>query len=81
MAHRCNEEAKRCKPLSTIQHMIDRKWKIEILIYVAFRDVHHFRQLRRCIGNVSESIFQVTQRAGGGWISCKHGFRRDISAR
>ena len=45
----------RCKSVSTIQRMIGGKWKIEILFYIALKDVRHFGQLRRCIGNISES--------------------------
>lgn len=55
MAKRTGEEVQRCKAVSTIQRMIGGKWKIEILFYIAFRDVRHFGQLRRCIGNISES--------------------------
>ena len=35
--------------------MIGGKWKIEILFYIALRDVRHFGELRRCIGAISES--------------------------
>lgn len=35
--------------------MIGGKWKIEILFYIALRDVRHFGELRRCIGTISES--------------------------
>lgn len=35
--------------------MIGGKWKIKILFYIALRDVRHFGELRRCIGNISES--------------------------
>lgn len=55
MARRQGEEVKRCKSVSTIQRMIGGKWKIEILFYIALKDVRHFGQLRRCIGNISES--------------------------
>ena len=48
-------EVERCKSVSAIQRMIGGKWKIEILFYVALKDVRHFGQLRRCIGNISES--------------------------
>ena len=47
MARRQGEEIERCKSVSTIQRMIGGKWKI--------KDVRHFGQLRRCIGNISES--------------------------
>lgn len=55
MARRQGEEVERCRAVSTIQRMIGGKWKIEILFYIALKDVNHFGQLRRCIGNISES--------------------------
>ena len=55
MARRKGEEVERCKSVSTLQRMIGGKWKIEILFYIALKDVRHFGQLRRCIGNISES--------------------------
>lgn len=55
MAQRRGEEIERCRSVSTIQRMIGGKWKIAILFYIALKDVRHFGQLRRCIGNTSES--------------------------
>ena len=55
MARRTGQEIERCRAVSTIQRMIGGKWKIEILFYIALRDVHHFGELRRCIGAISES--------------------------
>lgn len=55
MARRTGEEVERCRAVSTVQRMIGGKWKIEILFYVALRDVRHFGELRRCIGTISES--------------------------
>lgn len=55
MVRRQGVEVERCKSVSTIQRMIGGKWKIEILFYVALKDVRHFGQLRRCIGTISES--------------------------
>lgn len=55
MARRSGAEVERCRAVSTLQRMIGGKWKIEILFYVALKDVRHFGQLRRCIGNISES--------------------------
>ena len=55
MARRQGEEIERCKSVSKLQRMIGGKWKIEILIYIALKDLRHFGQLRRCIGNISES--------------------------
>ena len=55
MARRNGAEVERCRAVSTIQRMIGGKWKIEILFYVALKDVRHFGQLQRCIGTISES--------------------------
>lgn len=55
MAKRTGDEIERCKSVSTLQRMIGGKWKIEILFYIALKNVSHFGQLRRCIGNISES--------------------------
>ena len=55
MARRQGEEIERCKSVSMLQRMIGGKWKIEILFYIALKAVRHFGQLRRCIGNISES--------------------------
>ena len=55
MAKRTGAEAQRCWAMSTLQRMLGGKWKIEILFYIALRDVSHFGQLRRCIGSISES--------------------------
>lgn len=48
MARRQGEEIERCKSVSMLQRMIGGKWKIEILFYIALKDVRHFGQLRRC---------------------------------
>ena len=55
MARRQGAEIERCKSVSMLQRMIGGKWQIEILFYIALKDVRHFGQLRRCIGNISES--------------------------
>ncbi|MGI6501538.1 MAG: winged helix-turn-helix transcriptional regulator [Anaerostipes sp.] len=45
----------RCKTMSTLQKMLGGKWKLEILYYIAFQDVHRFGELRRRIGEITES--------------------------
>ena len=45
----------RCKTVSTIQKILGGKWKIEILYYIAFHDIHRFGKLRRQIGEISVS--------------------------
>lgn len=70
MARRQGAEVERCRAVSTIQRMIGGKWKIEILFYVALKDVRHFGQLRRCIGNISESTLskQLKELVGDGFL-------------
>lgn len=70
MTRRKGEEVERCRAVSTIQRMIGGKWKIEILFYVALRDVRHFGELRRCIGTVSESTLskQLRELVSDGFL-------------
>lgn len=53
----------RCKAVSTLQRILGGKWKIEILFYIAFRDVRRFGQLRRCLGDITESSLTKQLRA------------------
>lgn len=46
---------KRCKTMSALQRILGGKWKLEILYYIAFCDVHRFGQLRRQLGEITES--------------------------
>ena len=71
MAQRRGEEVGRCKSVSIIQRMIGGKWKIEILFYIALKDVRHFGQLRRCIGNISESTLskQLRELVDDGFLA------------
>jgi len=45
----------RCKTISTIQKILGGKWKIEIIYYIAFQDIYSFGELRRHIGDITES--------------------------
>lgn len=45
----------RCPVISTIQKILGGKWKLEIIYYIAFEDVHRFGELRRHIGSIAES--------------------------
>ncbi|MDO4291022.1 MAG: helix-turn-helix domain-containing protein [Eggerthellaceae bacterium] len=70
MARRAGEEVERCRAVSTLQRMIGGKWKIEILFYVALKDVRHFGQLRRCVGGISESTLskQLRELVADGFL-------------
>ena len=45
----------RCKTMSTLQKILGGKWKLEILYYIAFNDIHRFGELRRQLGEITES--------------------------
>ena len=45
----------RCKTISTVQKLLGGKYKIELLWYIGKCDVRRFGQLRRQIGEITES--------------------------
>ena len=45
----------RCKTMSTLQKVLGGKYKLEILYYIALKDIHRFGELRRCIEEISVS--------------------------
>lgn len=49
------QSVQRCKTISTLQKLLGGKWKIEILYYIAMSDLHRFGQLRRALGEITES--------------------------
>lgn len=61
----------RCKTMSTLQKMLGGKWKLEILYYIAFQDVHRFGELRRHIGEITESSLtkQLRELEADGFIN------------
>lgn len=62
---------KRCSTVSTLQKILGGKWKIEILYYIAFQDIHRFGELRRHIGDITESSLtkQLRELENDGFIS------------
>ena len=38
-----------------VQKMLGGKWKLEILYYIACEDIHRFGELRRRLGEITES--------------------------
>ena len=61
----------RCKTISTIQKILGGKWKIEIIYYIAFQNIHRFGELRRHIGDITESSLakQLRELEADGFIS------------
>ena len=61
----------RCSTVSTLQKILGGKWKIEIFYYIAFQDVRRFGELRRHIGDITESSLtkQLRELENDGFIS------------
>ena len=66
-----NFAIQRCKTMSTLQKVLGGKWKIEILYYIAIGDVHRFGDLRRHIGEITESSLtkQLRELEADGFIN------------
>ena len=69
-------QIQRCKTISTLQKILGGKWKLEILYYIAVCDAHRFGELRRCIGEISESSLtkQLRELEADGFI-LRHDFQ------
>ena len=65
----------RCKTMSTLQKVLGGKYKLEILYYIALKDIHRFGELRRCIEEISESSLtkQLREMEADGFIT-RHDF-------
>lgn len=61
----------RCVTISTIQKILGGKWKIEILYYIGFQNIQRFGELRRHIGDITESSLtkQLRELEADGFIS------------
>ncbi len=67
---------KRCKTMSILQKILGGKYKLEILYYIAIKDIHRFGELRRCIEEISESSLtkQLRELEADGFIT-RHDFK------
>lgn len=65
----------RCKTISTVQKLLGEKYKIELLWYIGKCDVKRFGQLRRQIGEITESSLtkQLRELEADGFI-IRHDF-------
>ena len=61
----------RCKTISTVQKLLGGKYKIELLWYIGKCDVRRFGQLRRQIGEITESSLtkQLRELENDGFIN------------
>ncbi len=61
----------RCTTISTIQRIVGGKWKIEILYYIGMENINRFGELRRHIGEITESSLtkQLRELEADGFIS------------
>ena len=66
----------RCKTISTLQKILGGKWKLEILYYIAFHDIHRFGALRRQLGEITESSLtkQLRELEADGFL-IRHDFK------
>ena len=65
----------RCQTMSTLQKILGGKWKLEILYYIAVKDIHLHGVMRRCIGEITDSTFtkQLRELEADGFLN-----RRDF---
>ncbi len=73
---RKSEEAvNRCRTISMVQKLLGGKYKIELLWYIGKCDVRRFGQLRRQIGEITESSLtkQLRELEADGFI-IRHDF-------
>ena len=65
----------RCKTISMVQKLLGGKYKIEILWYIGKSDIRRFGQLRRQIGEITESSLtkQLRELEADGFI-IRHDF-------
>lgn len=61
----------RCTTISTVQKILGGKWKIEIIYYIGFQNIQRFGELRRHIGDITESSLtkQLRELEADGFIS------------
>lgn len=70
-----NAAIDRCRTISTVQKLLGGKYKIELLWYIGKCDVRRFGQLRRQIGEITESSLtkQLRELEADGFI-VRHDF-------
>ena len=61
----------RCATISTVQKLLGGKWKLEILYYMGVKNIQRFGELRRHIGDITESSLtkQLRELEADGFIS------------
>ena len=66
----------RCKTMSMLQKILGGKWKLEILYYIAFCDIRRFGELRRQLGEITESSLtkQLRELEADGFL-IRHDFQ------
>ena len=74
--NKTEQAIQRCVTISTVQKILGGKWKIEILYYIGRQNVHRFGELRRHIGDITESSLtkQLRELEADGFIN-RHDFK------
>ncbi|WP_346426233.1 helix-turn-helix domain-containing protein [Actinobaculum sp. 313] len=59
-----------CPAIVALQRVIGGKWKIEILFYICLEGIHRFGQLKRRLGDISESTLskQLRELVADGFL-------------
>jgi DNA-binding HxlR family transcriptional regulator len=62
--------------MSTLQKILGGKWKLEILYYIAIFDIRRFGELRRSLGEITESSLtkQLRELETDGFLN-RHDFK------
>lgn len=70
------QSIQRCVTISTVQKILGGKWKIEILYYIGKQNVRRFGELRRHVGDITESSLtkQLRELEADGFIN-RHDFK------
>lgn len=61
----------RCVTMSTIQKILGGKWKLELLYYIGEKNIQRFGELRRHLGEITESSLtkQLRELEADGFIT------------
>lgn len=70
------QSIQRCKTMSTLQKILGGKWKLEILYYIGVEDIHRFGNLKRHLGEITESSLtkQLRELEADGFLH-RHDFQ------
>ena len=70
------QAVQRCKTMSTLQGILGGKWKLELLYYIGVAELRRFGQLKRCLGEITDSSLtkQLRELEADGFLE-RHDFQ------